>query len=208
MSNPVNGRHLEAFFKQEKLYQQACNTAHDKAGNRAITALDYGCGAERGVSRTILENMLEQRDALLLYDEQIVRPSRRPNTRVVTEHAIWSPNPIKCDLISLSYVLCMMQRDEAKSLLQDLKNFQPDADFCIVDYTLRRQTRERVMQLLTADEEKKWLNALGEKDFLETHMRFGQEDIAGIAEDAGLRVHHAQPLDADGLRGGVLATAS
>ncbi len=192
-------------MKQEDLYRDTCAEVHAATGKSSITVLDYGCGAEKGVSRTILENVLEQRDLLLLYDTQEVQPSRRPNTRVISEALIWSANPVQSDIVNLSYVLCLLPPEEARMLLRDLSYFQHGATLSIVDYTLKHQSRDRVLQLLTANEEQKWRQQMGDAAFLETHMRFSPDGIADLVESAGLRIQKTIPLDREQFRTGIVA---
>jgi len=201
------GHHLAAYNQQTALYREACDRAR-RTGTEPIAVLDYGCGAKNGVSREIFEGILDARDRLYLFDVLDVQPSHRPMTHVVQEPAFQSANPLPCDIVNLSYVLCMLETAEARELLRSLAFFQRSALFTVVDYTLATRSEAEVLRLLGSKQERTWRERLGEKEFLRTHRRFSPVTLQELVTSAGLTIERVEALDPASLRAGLMARRS
>ncbi|MDD5026431.1 MAG: hypothetical protein PHH13_03580 [Candidatus Peribacteraceae bacterium] len=202
-----NGRHYEAYLKQEGIY--AAILRHRHRHKKELDLLDFGCGV-RGVSRVILEEISNSRDRLHLFDPYAnIMPSPQPNVRIASAQDVHGDNRIPFDVVSLSYVLCCMETEQARPLLRKLRFSQPQAITVIIDYTLQERSNMEVLQLLNSHEEQRWKKGMGEDSFAETRRRFTPASLEAFVRDAGYDVMgHAAPLDQETIRCAILARPS
>lgn len=195
--------HEQAFLRQTKLTEALLQTYHRRESD--LNLLDYGCGV-RGVQRVIFEGKKSIRDRLALFDPHAhIVPPATPDVRTVQWHEIFGPDRTTFDIIALSYVLCCVSPEEGRYILRDLRACQPQARLLIVDYTLATRSRMEVLQLLTAREEMKWRDRMGDTAFAETRRRFTRETLEDFVRSAGHDIlGHAAPLDDAGIRSAVV----
>ncbi|HAI98644.1 TPA: hypothetical protein DCL30_03875 [Candidatus Peribacteria bacterium] len=203
-----NGRHLEAYIMQEKIYRAIVQVRH--RSKAALELLDFGCGV-RGISRVILEGVSHDTDRLHLFDPYAnIMPSPQSNVHIASTQDVHGDNRIPFDVVSLSYVLCCIETEEqAHSLLRKLRLSQPQAVTVIIDYTLRNRSNMEVLHLLNSREEQKWKESMGKDSFAETRRRFTPASLEAFVRDAGYDVlGHAAPLDQEAIRCAVLTRPS
>jgi hypothetical protein len=203
----IDGRHLEAFRSVQKLYADRVKAVRKREG--AARVLDFGTG-RNGVARTVIEPQLTDDDMLGLYDAHTpIEPPRGKtgsHSRIIdAAEAYGKPPPLlPYGMVSLSYVLCMMEEDEAVRDVRRLRGAHPYAEFVVIDYMLKG--REQLADLLCADEEMTWRMRMGHHQFVRTHTRFDVQKLCGLLWDAQLPCspQDAVPLDKHGMRAAVV----
>jgi hypothetical protein len=192
------GGHFEAYDNQLKLYRAVLTTV--RRNGKALEILDFGCG-RLGVSRVILQYLMQTRDRLHLYDPlALIEPPLDGNIRIASEKEIFGPERTRFDVIALSYVLCCIPPEDVPPLLQNLKTAQPQARGLFVDYTLADRSDAEVLRLLNAQEERYWLERLGRDDFITVHRRFTRESLEHLLSSHFRVMGHTAPLDKLGIR--------
>lgn len=191
---------------QESLYKAVLNTLHLRKDG--VSILDFGCG-ERGVGRVIIEGIMNARDQLHLYDslpEKICPPRNGQGVNIASRENIFGDRRTSYDLINISYVLCMLEPEEAKGILEELRTAHPEALFTIVDYTLNNRTDLDIPNLLSSNEEMKWQQNIGVDEFIRTHTRFTRQSLCALVQSAGLHPMNgrAAALDEDGIRSAIV----
>jgi hypothetical protein len=128
-------------------------------------------------------------------------------TQILSREELFGDDSVSCDLVNISYVLCLLEPEEARSILNELRNGQSNAVFAIVDYTLQNRTRAEVLGLLSAHEEKKWREKLGDDEFVRTHTRFTHKSLCALLRSAGLCPLNEElsSLDPAGIRSAIIA---
>lgn len=187
--------HMEAAMNQQDIYRQKI----DRYGNSNV--LDFGCGPT-GAGRTFIEfEIMETRNRLSLFDPGAnITPSTHKNVSIVSTEQVFGPNRDQFDIVNISYVLCLMEPNEARETLEKLREAHSSASFIIIDYTLQGRSQMEVQQLLIADTEKKWREKLGEDEFHRTHTRFSPECLSELVRDSGISHDQPKPLDKKNLR--------
>ncbi|MDD3896540.1 MAG: hypothetical protein PHU04_01670 [Candidatus Peribacteraceae bacterium] len=208
----AHGYHAHAYDEQVALFRAVAAKQRRRkffeGDTHPVEALDYGSGWQ-GVSRVILEGVLSAREQLFLYDRfAAIKPSGTPNVHQATAKDIFSGKK-QFSIISISYVICCMAPQEARTMLAELQEAQQSAQYVIVDYTLRDRTREEVLALLTSNQEMKWRRHMGEDAFAQTRMQHTPQSLVELVESAGLRARNgkAAPMDPAGLRSAIVAEA-
>lgn len=196
----ADGRHMQAFLRMQGLYKQ--RISHIRSSQGAVHALDFGTGKD-GLSRGLIEERLLPGDSLALYDRHAAIAQPRGQSRIVGAQEAFGYDRGKVNLVSIAFVLCLLEPEEARRTLTALREAHPEAEFIIVDYILKG--KEQLVQLLQANEEKKWRRAIGDPEFIRTHTRFDVDGLCGLLEESGMPVTHAEvlPLDDRGIRAGV-----
>ncbi|HRH93598.1 MAG TPA: hypothetical protein PKV72_03645, partial [Candidatus Peribacteria bacterium] len=152
----TDGRHMQAFFRMQELYRG--RMAHIHACQGAVHALDFGTGDD-GLARGLLEESLQPGDSLRLYDPSARIAKPRKHERIVTAQEAFGYVPGGINVVSIAFVLCLLERDEAQRNLVALREAHPEAEFIIVDYLLKG--RGHMADLLRANEEMKWRRTIG-----------------------------------------------
>lgn len=210
---PGNGRHWEALANQYTFYRRTLQDARVAKHKRMLEILDFGTG-RLGAGRLALEGVSGEHDFIDLYDPHAdVSPptdsySRRE--RVVGNEAVYGLCGDRYDIINISYVLCHLPEAEAQVLLSELREQHPHATFTVIDYILKGRSKAEVLEILTAEEERRWQAKMGDDVFYETHARFTRPSLIELLRGAGLHVadHDAQNLDSAGIRAAVTANNS
>lgn len=194
---------LDAFQRQSDLTEAILSTHHCE--KLALDLLDYGCGW-RGAQRVIFEGTKRNIDRLSLFDPFCaIHPPKEPQERIVTTEEIFADNRIAFDIIALSYVLCCTTPEEGRRILSALREHQPQAQLLIVDYTLHHRSQMEVLNLLTAQEELKWRERMGDAEFSSTRRRFTVESFEEFVRSAGYPIlGHAALLDSFGVHAAVV----
>jgi hypothetical protein len=183
---PEKGCHFEAFQAQGRLYRDQVERLRRENLGHALTLLDFGSGPY-GCGRGLLEasGFLVHEDRLALFDPgTAIRPSCSPHVHIINEDDVFGPQAPSYDLINISYVLCLLEPDEARKILEHLRARHPQATITIIDYVLQGRTQADVLGLLTADEERNWIKKQGAEEFYRTHTRFTIESLAALVRDA------------------------
>ena len=175
----------------------------------SLCVLDYGSGNE-GVSSSQLPFRLRGHDRLFLYDRERLTPKDDPGVYIARLNDIFGYTREQFDLINISYVLCLMEQDKAIATLEALRSQQEEAVLAVTDYTLLTCHPQVFLDTFNCTQEKKWQEILGIHEFYRTHARFSAETLADLVRESGYVVEEdeAQPLDAKGYRGTVVAYPS
>lgn len=179
-----SGGHLEAVVNQSRLYDSRLTAMRHPNVKHFLNILDFGSG-RYGIGRALLENQINQYgDRMYLYDPY-TDVKRSVNSQVfVAENLDNIPENI--DFINISYVLCSMEPDEARQALSDLKNRFNRAEIFVLDYVLNG--REELINLLQSNEECKWRQIQGEKEFRRTRTRFTAGSLKAALMESGLEI--------------------
>jgi|TARA_B100001971_G_scaffold214579_1_gene252739 hypothetical protein len=176
----------------------------------SLTILDFGSGNE-GVSRSQLPYKLRNFDSLHLFDkEPIAKPSIDFGVSIVQASNIYGHTRAIYDLINISYVLCLMEPEQAIETLDRLRQEQHEAVVAVTDYTLQTFPPGDFLGTFNCNLERKWCEAHGHNKFYRTRARFSPQSLAELVRDAGYIVpeENAQPLDAKRYRSAVIAYPS
>lgn len=185
-------RHRETALHDAHALLTQFDAAVEPFRSRSPQVLDFGCG-QKGLSRSywsvILRN--EPGSRLFLYDPAF-------QSEGVQGHIPEFATPIseldgirqetgEIDIVNLSYVLCLLEINQAAVLIQQINRIYPEARLLIADYILKNRSRADVLNLLTTESELEWLGRLGENNFVETHTRFNLWDLFILARQGGRR---------------------
>lgn len=180
--NYKNGAHLQAFYNFQDICADLMQTTRDRYGTAHI--LDFGTG-RYGVGRAIMEPKLQKGDELALYDPkaEISEPIQPDHVHIVDDRMALTYTDGRFNIVNISYVLCLLEPEEARKILSDLSLAHPYAKFLITDYVLRG--RENLLEVLNSKEENKWRASIGEEEFRRTHARFDASSLAELVENSG-----------------------
>ncbi len=195
------GRHMQAYLRMQELYRKRMGSVRRREG--AVHALDFGTG-EDGVARGILDTYVEPGDTVSLYDPAAKIAPPRKHERVVGREEVFGPMPAGVNVVSIAFVLSLLEPHEARNTLRALREAHPDAEFIIVDYLLKG--RLDLAELLVAKEEVKWRRSIGDAEFVRTRTRFDVGELCNMLGDSGMPVCESdvQPLDDKSMRGAVV----
>ncbi len=198
-----NGSHMEAFFNYEGICRGMMDMIRKKTGGLKI--LDFGTG-HYGMGRAVMEPNMKSGEELALYDPSadIANPIRSDRVHIVGEREAMLSGGVDFDMVNISYVLCHLEPEEARRILQDLVFAHPNAKFLVTDYVLKG--RENLLVLLNAHEEEKWKKRMGSEEFDRTHSRFDAESLESVLVDGGLAHPGSQSwyLDRSGIRASMI----
>jgi hypothetical protein len=205
VSPRLDGRAFQSFLHTRPLLEHVVDEI--KTRNGSVGVLDYGTG-RYGVGRAVLESLTKDSGHLYLYDPHTdIERSTRDNVDIVPFYL--DPKSHKLphvDLVNLSYVLCCMSAEEAEITLESLRMSYPHAIFTVVDYILAHRSKTQVLTLLNTNQERNWLEQMGEDSFLETHMRFDFDSLIHLIRGTSYEILHAEELDDGPFRTGIIAT--
>ncbi|HCI03454.1 MAG: hypothetical protein QF755_01300 [Candidatus Peribacteraceae bacterium] len=202
------GLHNSALCNLEQMWNDVL--ALMRQIRHSLMILDFGSGHE-GVSRSQLPYKLRNFDNLHLFDkETITKPPIDFGVSVVQSSNIYGHTRAIYDLINISYVLCLMEPEQATETLERLRQEQHEAVVAVADYTLQTFPPGDFLGTFNCNLERKWCEAHGHNKFYRTRARFSPQSLAELVRDAGYVVaeKEAQPLDAKGHRGAVIAYPS
>lgn len=188
------GRSLQAYYEAKEFYEQSLRgTDHNQI-------LDVGTGYY-GVGRSLITGAKKPSDRLYLYDKDpnIQYPLPQDNAQIVTADDVFNCT-LQCSHINFSYVLCTMEIEHSRALLQNLLTQNPSATFFVMDYTLQGRDRQEIIAILCSKSEQKWLQVCGEDEFIRTRSRFSRDSIAQLLQDTGLQPYNTRVLDQDNIR--------
>ncbi len=196
----TDGRHMQAFLRMQGLYKH--RISHIRSSQGAVHALDFGTGSD-GLSRGLIEERLLPGDSLALYDRYTAIAQPRGQSRIVGPEEAFGYDRGKINLVSIAFVLCSLEPEQARMTLSKLRDAHPDAEFLIVDYMLKG--RLPLVELLRANEETLWRKKVGDPEFIRTRTRFDVDGLCGLLEESGMPVTHAEvlPLDDQCIRAAV-----
>lgn len=158
----------------------------------------------------LLESLSKQGDRLSLFDPEArvdpPLPAYQLCVDIVGEEHVYGDRAPAYDLINLSYVLCFLEPEDAKVVLENLRMRHPCALFTIVDYVLAGRSQMEVLSLLSAGEECRWRERMGVEGFCRAHTRFSLSSLLSLTQDSGMQVLNGQGeyLDSKNLRAAIL----
>ena len=149
-----------------------------------------------------METKMNAGEELALYDPSadIADPIFPDRVHIVSEREAMLTSGDHFNMVNISYVLCLLEPQEARRILSDLVSAHPNAQFLVTDYVLKG--REDLLKLLDANEEERWRKLLGPEEFNRTHTRFDAESLECVLMNGGL-VHPGTQswyLDRSGIR--------
>lgn len=201
------GGHFEAVLSMQETIRHAIQQKRRESFENALRVLDYGSG-RYGLGRSLLSVETSKSDSIELYDPATeIQPSLDRNISIVKEEMVFDERILPYDVINISYVLCLLEKEQSLQMLIKLRESHPRALFTIFDYILKGRSKFEVLNILNCAEEIRWIKKLGEEYFYETHTRFTSESLQELISDAGLHVQHIRKLDPYGVRAGVIAAA-